>query len=50
MFLEEGSLASRIKKLIEDFYDQWYAAWALEIGGPCTFIYKVSSRSNSLLI
>ncbi|KAJ8176266.1 hypothetical protein LV164_002486 [Aspergillus fumigatus] len=23
-----------IKKLIEDFYDQWYAAWALEIGGP----------------
>lgn len=34
MFLEEGSLASRIKKLIEDFYDQWYAAWALEIGGP----------------
>ncbi|GAQ04912.1 hypothetical protein ALT_2233 [Aspergillus lentulus] len=32
--LEEGSLASRIKNLIEDFYDQWYAAWALEIGGP----------------
>ncbi|KAF7162857.1 hypothetical protein CNMCM5623_007979 [Aspergillus felis] len=34
MALEEYSLASRIKKLIEDFYDQWYAAWALEIGGP----------------
>ncbi|EAW17269.1 uncharacterized protein NFIA_006330 [Aspergillus fischeri NRRL 181] len=26
--------AQSIKKLIEDFYDQWYAAWALEIGGP----------------
>ncbi|KAF4215776.1 hypothetical protein CNMCM5878_007765 [Aspergillus fumigatiaffinis] len=26
--------AQSIKKLIEDFYHQWYAAWALEIGGP----------------
>ncbi|GFG15462.1 hypothetical protein IFM61392_08991 [Aspergillus lentulus] len=26
--------AQSIKNLIEDFYDQWYAAWALEIGGP----------------
>jgi hypothetical protein len=38
LYLEEDSPIARIKKIIEDFYDEWYAAWALEIGGPCKFI------------
>ncbi|RHZ63222.1 uncharacterized protein CDV56_106014 [Aspergillus thermomutatus] len=46
---DTGSEAAQsIKKLIEDFYDQWYAAWALEIGGPSPLEVKRFFRAAGL--